>query len=350
MGQCCSVVSDSLRLITEDAERDLIQLWNETQETVLSELQNAVAKISKDRHLKDIITCAITELDKVRRLDPEKIRIAVSGTSGETAVGARSQKFWDQSHSRSTDPVSEMILSEAADQTGILARIKRMFIAPRRTPLEHSANISPAEGVLFPYEASREGSGEALPSSSPDPETPTNLAFAVRPASIAKNFRMRISGPQKSISMRKDLMSAVKREFASKARETQSDGTVKLTRDSLFERVLSISFDPKISRLKIGAQACMTESLNEMATLAPRVASSALEECYHVTERQVEAQNSKGTERLRAETLQRLICWGNLVAARSVIHEMNLLIDEESRPSSIHPPPTPCPRSQSLPT
>ena len=66
----------------------------------------------------------------------------------------------------------------------------------------------------------------------------------------------------------------------------------------------------------------MTESLDEKATLAQRAVLGALEECKKVIERQSEAMESDNTKQSRAETLERLVCWGNLFAAQGVIKEI----------------------------
>ena len=301
----------------EGAIDGLAQLWNENQETILSLLQD-VAKTAKHRHIKDTITNAVTGLNNVRRLDPDKIRIAVSGTSGEAAVGATNQKFCDRLRSKSNGPVSDVVASEPANQTGTLARLKQKFIRSitKTTHFKHSENISITEGAGFPSSPSQGRSDEALSSSSLDSENPTNLAIPVLLAGIGKSLRIGTLESRGSIpTMIKDP-------------GKQDKGTVKLTRDVLCDDVLSTSFHPEMARLKLGAQSCMTESLNEMAALAHRAATGALEECHEVIEKLIEVQESNDTKQLQAETLERLVCWGNLVSAHSVIQEMKRLIDE----------------------
>ena len=327
---CRDTVLDSLHREVEDTLRDLTRLWDENQETILSLLRD-VAGVAKHRHIAEIINSTVRQLDKVRRLDPDKIRIAVSGTSGEAAVGANNKGFWIRLRSRSAGPVSDLIASEVANQTGTLARLTQRFIRSitlQPTLSKHSADLAVSERARPPSDTSRERSDEALPSEAPDPEDPTNLAIAVRPASIAKGLGMDIPELQGSIPTIKDLVFAVNSDLASKGQATQDKGTVKLTRDVLCNHVMSTSFHPKISRVKMGAQSCMTESLNEMAALAHRAAVGALAECYEVVERQIEAQKSMDTKQLRGETLERLTCWGNLVAAQGAIQEMKRLRDE----------------------
>ena len=347
MSRCRNTVLDSLHHEVEDTLRDLTKLWDANQKTILSLLQD-VAGVAKHRHIAEIINSTVRQLDKVRRLDPDKIRIAVSGTSGEAAVGANNKRFWTRLRSRSTGPVSDLMASEAANQTGTLARLTRKFIRSitlQPTLPKHSANLAVSERACPPSDTSRERSEEALPSSAPDPEDPTNLAIAVRPASIAKGLGIDVPELQGSIPTIKDVVSAVNSDLASKGQGPQDKGTVKLTRDVLCNHVMSTSFHPEISRVKMLAQSCMTESLNEMAALAHRAAVGALAECYEVVERQIEAQKSMDTKQLRAETSERLACWGNLVATQGAIQEMKRLRDTPivraplPRHSSTHPDP-----------
>jgi hypothetical protein len=127
---------------------------------------------------------------------------------------------------------------------------------------------------------------------------------------------------------------------ASLNEQGKDQGPLKLTPEVLRKYVSTMSLDPLISRVKAEAQSFMTESLNEMAALAQRAALGALEECHQVIERQLKAQESDDTKQVRAETLERLACWGNLVAAQGAIQEMKRMKNEPvarvtpSRPSS----------------
>ena len=324
----------------EDAIRDLSRLWDENQATVLSLLQDAMVRIAKHRHLEAIIASTIKELDKVRRLDPEKIRIAVSGTSGEAAVEASNKGWWARLRSGSTGPVSDLIASEVANQTGMVARLKQWFSRSRAPQSTHSAKGSVTEGSLLPSSTSEECPDGAVAPSSLDPENLTNLAVAVLPASLAKDLGIGISEPQSSAPTMEDVWFAANTDAAGKEQGVKDKGTVKLSRKVLYNHILSTAFYPVISRVKTGAQSCMTESLIEMAALAHRAAVGALEECYGLTEKHMEAQKSKDTKQLRADTLERLICWGNLVAAQGAMRGMKQLKDEPvvrltlSRPSS----------------
>ena len=328
----------------EGTIRDLSRLWDENQETVLSLLQDAMARIAKRPHLEKVIASTIKELDKVRRLDPEKIRIAVSGTLGEAAVEAASKGIWTRLRGRSTRSVSDSMASEVANQTGWFARFIQRFTqssTPQSTHSKHSANVTPTDGPLLPSGTSGERPDGSVASSPLEVE---NLAVAVRPASLAKALEVCSSELQSSGPTTEGEMFSANTDSPSKGhgkgQEGKEKGNVKLTREVIFNRVLSTSFHPVISRVKTGAQSCMTESLNEMAALAHRAVCGALEECYEVTERHMEAQKSEDTQKLRAETLECLICWGNLVAAQGAIQEMNRLIDKPvirvapSRPSS----------------
>jgi len=297
-----------------------------------------MAKVAKRPALETVIASTIKELDKVRCLDPEKIRIAVSGTSGEAAVEAASKGMWDRLRSRSTPPVSSLAASEPANQIGWITRLFKVlprFSAPQSTHSKHSANVSVTEGPPLPSGTSRECPDGSVASQL------GNLAVAIQPASLAKNLQIDNSELQFSVPTTDGGIFSANTDSPSKGLgEIHQKGTVKLTREALDNRVLSTSFHPVISRVKTGAQLCMTESLNEMATLAHHTICGVLQECYQVTEQHMEAQKSKGAEKLQADTLECLICWGNLVAAQGAMQEMKRLIDKPvirvmpSRPSS----------------
>ena len=321
---------DGVNLKVEGTIRELSRLWNENQETVLSLLHDAMARIAKRPHLEAIIAGTIKELDKVRRLDPEKIRIAVSGTSGEAAVEAVNKGMWARLRSRSTRPVLDLMASEVANHTGWFARFKQKFTqssAPQSIQSKHSANVSVTEGPLLPSGTSEERPDGSVASSSLEQENLTNLAVA---ASLAKELEIVNSEPQSSLPTMEDNIANTDpcSNGPSNGQGTKDKGTVKLTRKVLYDRVFSTSFHPVIPRVKTGAQSCMTESLNEMAALAHRAVCGALEECYKVTEEHMEAQKSNDTEKLRADTLECLTYWGNLVAAQGAIQEMKRLIDK----------------------
>jgi len=328
MERCRRAVLDGVSQRVEGTTRDLSRLWDESQETVLSLLQDAMARVARHPHLETVIASTIKELDKVRRLDPEKIRIAVSGTSGEAAIEAANKGIWTRLRSRSTRSVSDSMASEVANQTGLFAQFKQMFTqssAPQSTRSKHSANVSVTDGPLLPSGTSGERADGPIASSYLEEE---NLAVAVRPASLAKCLEVCNSELQSSVPMAEGEMFSANTDSPSKGQEGKGKGTVKLTRAVLYTRVLSTSFRPVISRVKTRAQSCMTESLNEMAALAHRAVCGALEEFYEATERHMEAKKSNDTQKLQAETLEYLICWGNLVAAQGAIQEMKRLIEK----------------------
>ena len=337
---------DGVKPRVEDTIRNFSLIWDENQGTVLSLLQQAMAKIAKRPHLEATIASTINELDKMRRMDPERIRIAVSGTSGEAAIEAVNKGMWARFLNRSTRPVSDSMASEIPNQTRRFTRFKQKFPrfrAPQSTLSEHSANVSVTDGPAFPSGTSEEHPDGPIASSSFEVE---NLAVAVGPASLAKGLEVEAgnSEPQGSVSATEEEMSSANTDSPSEGhgngQRTKDKGDVKLTREALYNRVLSTSLYPVISRVKTGAQSCLTESLNEMADLAHRAVCGALEECYAVTEEYMEAQKSKDTEKLRADTLECLSCWGNLVAVQGAIQEMNRLIEKpvirltQSRPPS----------------
>src|SRR5258706_16421251 len=104
--------------------------------------------------------------------------------------------------------------------------------------------------------------------------------------------------------------------------------------------MLATLLDHLMSRVKGAAHSLMMESLKEMDKLAQRAVVGPLEEHDKLIERQLEARGSEGYKQLRAETLERLTCWGNLVAALGAIQEMKEMWNEPvvrvapSRPSS----------------
>lgn len=334
---------DGVKKSVESTISNLSEIWDENQKTVLSLLEEAMAKIAKHPQLGAIIASTMKELDKVRRLDPMKIRIAVSGTSGEAAID---KGMWARFLSRSTRQVSDLMASEVANQPGMSTRFKQKFTrsrAPQSTLSEHSANVPVTDGPPLSSGPSGEPPDGSVASPSLELE---NLAVAVRPASLAKGLEVEDGSleSQGSVSTTEEAMSAAITDLPDKdqgnGQGIKDKGTVKLTREALYNRVLSTSFDPVISRVRIGAQSCMTESLNEMADLVHRTVCGALEECYEVTEKYMELQKSKDTEELQADTLECLSYWGNLVAAQGAIQEMKRLINKPvprlvpSRPAS----------------
>jgi len=299
----------------EDVMRELMQLWDENHETIVK-MSRDVLGIAEHPNVEAIITKTIDGLVTVRRLDPKKIRIAVSSIQEEEAGGATNKKTLVQRWGK---------------------RISKLL---QHKWSESSTSVS--EGLPLPSGSSGEHQDGAFPSStlsSPlDPENHDKLGVAMRPASIAKYPRMGI--PELQDSVPNEVNSD------SKGRGGKDKGTMKLTREELYKLVLSTPFHPVISRVRANAKLCMTESLNEMAVLAHRVVVDALEECYDTTEKQITAQRSKDTKQLEAGTLERLTRWGNLVAALGAIDEMKRLKDEPvirfmpSRPPStlIHSP------------
>ena len=306
----------------EDVIRDLSRLWDENQATVFSLLQDAMVKIAKNPHLEADITNAVKELGNVQRLDPKNIRIVVSGTSGEGAVETAQKGMWARLRSRLTGLLSYLTTSEVANPTGRLARLKQQFSrfrVPQSTPKD-SAGVSVTREPLLPSGTSGEHLDRAVASSSLDPANPTRLAIAGRPASLAPEFLCPAPTTEGGGF-------AVNPDSPSKGR-AKDKRTVKLTRKVLFNQILSTSFGPVISRVKTRAQSYMTESLIEMTALAHHAAIGALKECCDLTEKHMEANKPEDTKQLRADTLERLICWGNLVAAQVVIQEMKRLTDD----------------------
>ncbi|SRR5258706_8274406 len=166
--------------------RDLSRPWDENQEAVLCLLQDAMARVAEHPHLEAVVASTVKELDKVRRLDPEKIRIAVSRTSGEEAVEAANKGIWARlrPRSRSTGPVSDLMASEVAKQPGMLARLKQKYTrsrAPQPTHSTHLVNVSATEIPLLPSGTSGERLARSVASSSLEPgicgSGPTSLSL-----------------------------------------------------------------------------------------------------------------------------------------------------------------------------
>ena len=291
----------------DDVIRDLGEIWKENQDAVLSLLRNATVNIETHPQLAGIIQNTIDQLEKVKQRGPEKLRIAMVCTPGEFVVDAARKKVWGLS-----------VLKQVFDRSGGPKAIEYQN-APPTSPL-----VLPSSTPVACQEVSVVN--DAITSESPH----TNFAALVAamiPANMEEQLREIMSEIQGSIPTEQEIAEASGIKPSDNAR-VKGQGPVKLARDTLRESIFSVSLVPLIARVKAGAESSMTESLDEMAALAQKAVLGALEECNQIIDRQLQAMESDDTKQLQAETLERLVCWGNLVAAQSVIKEMKRKRDE----------------------
>lgn len=85
---------------------------------------------------------------------------------------------------------------------------------------------------------------------------------------------------------------------------------LRLTQEVLRKCLLVKCLDPLVSRVKAEGMSSMTESLNEMGALAQQAVLDALEGCFKDVEERMKTLESEDTKQLRAERLERLVCWG----------------------------------------
>ena len=325
--------------MVDDTIRDLDELWKENQDAVLSLLRDATVDIETHPQLAELIKNTINELEKVKRLDPEKLRIAMSGTPGEVVVDATSKKLWRLIRMR---PAIQTQAPEENKRTGPFFMLQKFIRSGGpKTIGSQSAPTTPAPVSPFSTPvACPDVSVASEDTSSESPETDfAGLAVAMLSANMAEKLRATVSALQGSIPTLQEIAMAAGGNLSDNE-GVKNTGPLKLTHEVLHKCVLATSLEPLISRVKAGAQSSMTESLNEMGALVQRAALGALEECYKVAERRLKALESEDTKQFRAETLERLACWGNLVAAQGAIQEMKRIRNEPvarvapSRPSS----------------
>lgn len=309
----------------DEAIGELCEIWKENQDAVLSLLRNATVNIETNPYLAEIIKNAIDQLEKIKELDPKKLRLAMSGTPGEVVVEASSNKIWGLLGIKPAQTPGE------SKRLGKFSRFKQTFDRSGGTSATASQSAPSTPRLVSPSStpvACREVSAvnDAINSESP----PTNfvgLAAAMITPNMEDNLRGIISEVLGSVPSVQEIAEASRGNPSDNA-GVKAQGPVKMNQETLRKCVFSASLEPLISRIKDGAESCLTESLNEMTDLAQQAVLGALEECHKVVERQMEALESDDTKQFRAETLQRLVCWGNLVAAQGVIEEMRRKRDE----------------------
>lgn len=289
--------------MVDDVIRNLCELWKQIQDTVLSRLRIATVKVKTNSQLAKLIKNTIDELEKVKQLDPEKLRIAVSGTPGEVVVNATRKKLWHRLSMRTAS-----LLKEKFRRLGT--------VEVQRTPATPPPVSHPPPPVACPEPSVANG---ITTPASPDTNFP-GLEVAMLPTSMAKTLRASVSELQGSDPTSQQIADAARGDSSDEGVEDR--GSVKLTQEVLRKCVLATSLEPLMTRVKAGAQSSMEASLNEMGALAQQAVLGALEEHRKDIERQLRVQGSEDYQQSRAETLDRLTCWGNLVAAQGAIKKM----------------------------
>lgn len=335
------MVLGRLRYVVDDAIRDLDELWKENQDAVLLLLRQATINIETQPQLAKLLQNSIDELEKVKRLDPEQLRVAVSGTPGEVVVGrATSKSFWHRIRMKPATHTQGPVENKRAGRFSLLkqklGRLGGPKVIESQTVPTTTAPVASSETSLASPDVSNSNGSTTL--ASPDTNF-AGLAVVMSVADMTEGLRATVSELQSTVSVAQEV-AEVTRDGPSGNERGENQGPSKLTPEVLRKSVLATSLDPLVSRVKAEAQVFMTESLSEMAALAQRAPLGALEECHQVIERQLKAQEAEDTKQVRAETLERLACWGNLVAAQGAIQEMKRMRDEPvvrvtpSRPSS----------------
>ena len=299
------------------------ELWKENQDAVLSLLRSATVNIETLPQLAELIKGTIDELEKLKRLDPKTLRIAMSGTPGEVVVDATNKKIWNRIRMKLATLTQA---PEESKRTGPFSRLKQKFGrsgGPKTTELTSaptiSASAAPSE-VSIASEANTSTSSDSAP---PDMNF-AGLEVAMLWDNMAEEFRAIVLELQGSVPTIQEMVQIAGGDPSSHG----SSNDIRLTPE-LRECVFATSLDPLVSRVTAIVQPLMAESLNEMGDLVKKAALSALEECQKVVESQMKAQESEDTRQVRAETLERLTCWGNAVAAQGVIQEMKRMREAE---------------------
>lgn len=328
------MVLGRLNHVVDNAIRDLCELWKENQDAVLQLLRDATTNLETDPQLAELLKNTIDELEKVKRLDPEKLRIATSGTPGEEVVGSTNKRFWHRIRIKAPTHTQG---PEESKRPGRISLLKQKLGRSGGSKVP----TTPAPVAAFAVPIGSPGGSDS--NKFPTPASPdTNfagLAVVMLVANMAEGLRATVSELQSSVPTAQEIVQAARGNPSDNERAKDQE-PLKLTPGILRKCILATTLDPLVSRVKAEAQSSMVESLIEMGTLTRRAALGALEECSKVIERQLQAQESQHAKQVQAETLERLTCWGNLVAAQGVIKGMNRISNEPvvrvtpSRPSS----------------
>ena len=337
------MVLGRLAHVVDDAIQDLKALWKENQDDVFSLLREATVDIATYPQLADLIKNTINELANVSRQDQEKLRNAMFGTPGEVVVDATRNKLWHRIRIR----MKRTILAQAPQEnkrTGPFSLLMQKFSRSGGTKATESQSATntpsppPSSPPVTCPDTPVAVASEATTSASPDANF-AGLAVATLMVNMAENLRTIASELRSSVPTVQEIVRIAGGDH-SKNEGVEDQGPLKLSQDVLRNCILDTSLNSLVSRVQEEARISMTESLKEMGRLARQAVLSALEEHGKVIEKQLEAQGSEGYKHLRTETLERLTCWGNLVAALGAIQGMKEMLNEPvvqvapSRPSS----------------
>ena len=324
--------------MVDDTIWELCDLLKENRDEVLSLLRNATVDITTHQQLAGLIKGTIDELEKVKLLNPVKVGVVVSNTPGEEVVVATRKDLLYRLGIRSKSPILAQA-PEGNKRTRPFSRLKQMF-----NLLRGAKSIeSPAPGPVSPpsTHASRSSASIAVGDAGTTSATtsPAGISLAMLPASMAGKLQFIFSNLWERTPAVVGIVEPVK-DTPSDNERAEDLGPLKLNQEELRQRVLPTSLDTLISCMLDAARISMTDGLNEIWGIAQRAVKGALEEYDKVIERQLKAQGSDDYEQLEAMTLERLNCWGNLVAALSAIRGMKEMWKEPvvqvapSRPSS----------------
>src|SRR5258706_1033327 len=334
---CREAVLGRLTHVVDDSIRDLCELWEENRDAVLPRLRNATADITTHQQLADLIKSTIDELEKVTQLNLKRLGAAVTCTPVEEVVVATRKHLWDRMGIRMKRPIL-IQAPEENKRTNPFTLLKQTFRLLRGTKATESLTPAPVSPPATPAGCS--GASIALANTATTSATiRAGISMALLPTSMAKELRSIISELCEPTPPVQGIAEPV-RDTPSDNEQVEDQGPLKPDQEELRRRILSKSLDPLISRMQTAAKSSMIEGLNVMWDLAQGAVKGALVEYDEAIERQLKALGSDDYAQLDAMTLERLNCWGNLVAALSAIREMKEMWNEpvvqvaRSRPSS----------------
>ena len=331
--RCHEAVLRRLTDIVGDTIRDLGELWKESQDAVLALLRIATADIVTHSQLAELIEDTIDEQGKVKRLDPEQRRIAITRIPGQLIVDATRDTIWHHIQMR----VATLALVAEEEKFGLLSQFGQQVRRSRDPKAIELQSTSTTSVSVLPSSTPVARPAVSVANESTTSAAPeTDFAGPVV-ASLSANME---EGPHDIIFDLQGSLPTVQ-EIETRAMGNPSNkGVGYRTQEVLRKCVLATSLDPLVSRVKAEAMSSMTEGLSEMGAFAQRAALGALEGCYKDVETRMKALESEDPKQFRAETLERLVCWGNLVAAQGAIQAMKRMKNEpvtrvpSSRPSS----------------
>lgn len=308
--------------MVDDAIRDLRELWKENLDAVPSHLRTATADITTHWQLTDLIKNTIDELEKVIQLDGGKLRVHMSNTPGEEVVVTTRNTLSHRMRIRMKRAIPAQV-PEERKRTRTLSLLKQTFSLPRGTKA-----LEPRSAPTTPVPVS--------PPAAPVGCSDAPIAVANVATTSDENFAAMALFPVNMADTLRDIVPELRKEWIAKPvtdnpftdPQVEDQGPLKLNQEELRQSVLATSLHPLISRMQANAKASMTESLNGMWALAQQTVENALNEYGQEIKRKLKAQGSDDYEQDQAMTLKRLNCWGNLVAASSVVREMREMLNE----------------------